>query len=293
MKGYLINKDGTQFQLPELLSWDVCHGTGEPCDYFEVKTVYSNTLLPKLEEAVRFKGTSDEQTVFFGVVDEYQISIDERGSTVSINGRSLAAVLMDNEVQKHTYYSMTRDKVIEKYVSPYGISDIAETAMPQVLIFTVKDGDSAWSVLKRYCLKSLHSSPCFDPAGKLHMRKRTGKSLQINADEQAVSAKYKDERYGIISEISVINRSSGGSYTVSYTHLRAHETRLNLVCRLLLLLPPVQKHLTVKLMPHLRFSRMPGGGFSAGTGGGNTFDGEYQRKDDERDRLDHKDDRQD
>ena len=38
---------------------------------------------------------------------------------------------------------------------------------------------------------------------------------------------------------------------------------------------------------------MPGGGFSAGTGGGNTFDGEYQRKDDERDRLDHKDDRQD
>ncbi|HAL2985179.1 TPA: membrane protein FxsA, partial [Escherichia coli] len=26
---------------------------------------------------------------------------------------------------------------------------------------------------------------------------------------------------------------------------------------------------------------------------GNTFDGEYQRKDDDRDRLDHKDDRQD
>lgn len=61
----------------------------------------------------------------------------------------------------------------------------------------------------------------------------------------------------------------------------------------LLLLLLVQKHLTVKLMPHLRFFCMPGGGFSAGTGGGNTFDGEYQRKDDERDRLDYKDDRQD
>ncbi len=59
---------------------------------------------------------------------------------------------------------------------------------------------------------------------------------------------------------------------------------------LLLLLPPVQKLLTVRLMPHLRFSRMPGGGFSAGTQGGQTFDGEYQRKDDQRDRLDHKDD---
>jgi UPF0716 protein FxsA len=59
----------------------------------------------------------------------------------------------------------------------------------------------------------------------------------------------------------------------------------------LLLLPPVQKHLTMKLMPHLRFSRMPGGGFSAGTGGGETFEGEFQRKDEQRDRLDHKDDR--
>jgi UPF0716 protein FxsA len=60
---------------------------------------------------------------------------------------------------------------------------------------------------------------------------------------------------------------------------------------LLLLLPPVQNHLTVKLMPYLRFSAMSGGGFSGGNDGGNTFDGEYQRKDDERDRLDHKDDR--
>lgn len=58
---------------------------------------------------------------------------------------------------------------------------------------------------------------------------------------------------------------------------------------LLLLLPPVQKHLTMKLLPHLRFSRMPSGGFS--TGHGDTFEGEYQRKDEQHDRLDHKDDR--
>ncbi|WP_187393515.1 FxsA family protein [Leclercia adecarboxylata] len=60
---------------------------------------------------------------------------------------------------------------------------------------------------------------------------------------------------------------------------------------LLLLFPPVQKLLTLKLMPHLRFNRMPGGGFSTGPSNGETFDGEFQRKDDQRDRLDHKDDR--
>ncbi len=35
---------------------------------------------------------------------------------------------------------------------------------------------------------------------------------------------------------------------------------------LLLLLPPVQKHLTLKLMPYLRFGRM-GGGFGGAAGG--------------------------
>lgn len=54
---------------------------------------------------------------------------------------------------------------------------------------------------------------------------------------------------------------------------------------LLLLLPPIQKHLTLKLMPHLRFSSMSGGGFSAG----NTFDGEYQRKDNPPERLEDQD----
>ena len=55
---------------------------------------------------------------------------------------------------------------------------------------------------------------------------------------------------------------------------------------LLLLLPPVQKHLTLKLMPHLRVWRGPG----AGPDSGFTVDGEYERKDS--DRIGH-DDRHD
>lgn len=60
---------------------------------------------------------------------------------------------------------------------------------------------------------------------------------------------------------------------------------------LVLLLPPVQKHLTVKLMPYLHFNRMPGGGFTGGTTSGQTFDGEYQRKDDEHERIEYDDDK--
>ncbi|WP_261642369.1 FxsA family protein [Erwinia mallotivora] len=57
---------------------------------------------------------------------------------------------------------------------------------------------------------------------------------------------------------------------------------------LLLLLPPVQRHLTLKLMPHLRVWR---GGQGAGAGSGFTVDGEYERKDAKR--LEHDDNRDD
>lgn len=58
---------------------------------------------------------------------------------------------------------------------------------------------------------------------------------------------------------------------------------------LLLLLPPVQKLLTLKLMPHLSIYRT-GGSQNGGAANGNTFDGEFQRKNDERYTLDHQPD---
>lgn len=53
---------------------------------------------------------------------------------------------------------------------------------------------------------------------------------------------------------------------------------------LLLLLPPVQKLFVMRLIPHIRFSSM-GNGFSAGRHNpyqqGDTFEGEFQRKQDD------------
>jgi len=54
---------------------------------------------------------------------------------------------------------------------------------------------------------------------------------------------------------------------------------------LLLLLPPIQKSLTLKLVPHLAVYRPGGWSQSQDKDNGNTFDGEFQRKDEERHRL--------
>ncbi|WP_413735486.1 FxsA family protein [Sodalis sp. RH21] len=58
---------------------------------------------------------------------------------------------------------------------------------------------------------------------------------------------------------------------------------------LLLLLPPVQNSLTLKLLPYLRFQRS-GGGFGPQDAGGDTFEGEFRRKDIPRDRIGHRHD---
>lgn len=54
---------------------------------------------------------------------------------------------------------------------------------------------------------------------------------------------------------------------------------------LLLLLPPIQKSLTLKLVPHLAVYRPGGWSQSQGKDNSNTFDGEFQRKDEDRHRL--------
>ncbi|HEY0211121.1 FxsA family protein [Acerihabitans sp.] len=57
---------------------------------------------------------------------------------------------------------------------------------------------------------------------------------------------------------------------------------------LLLLLPPVQNSLTLKLLPYLRFQRGAAGGFGPGDAGGDTFEGEFKRKDIPRDAIEHR-----
>ncbi|QQG28923.1 FxsA family protein [Pectobacterium carotovorum] len=59
---------------------------------------------------------------------------------------------------------------------------------------------------------------------------------------------------------------------------------------LLLLLPPVQKSLTLKLMPHLHIWRS---GPGASSSGGNIFEGEYQHKDGGSGNIEHRNDRDD
>ena len=215
MTGYIISSSGAETELPEFLSWDMCHGIGEPCDWFEVSFIYYSRQLSMLQSACRFRAEHNGSAVFTGVVDEYSISIDENGSVVTISGRSPAALLLDNELPAADYAALSSESLVSGFITPYGVSSVIRGASKTLGSFTVSTGESAWSAVKRFSRYAWGTTPFFTPDGSLVLNGRQGKSVTVNADSDAACIKLRDERYGIISDVRVKNRVTGASYTVS------------------------------------------------------------------------------
>ena len=220
MKGYLIDKNGALTLLPEFLSWDVCHGMGEPCDWFEVSFIYYSAQLPKLQSACRFRAVHNNAVVFKGIIDEYSISIDEKGSVVTLSGRSDAALLLDNELPAQEYAQLSNSAAVSAFVRAFGISSVVSGSAKTLSLFSVRTGESAWSALKRFCRYAWGTTPYFTKSGTLVLNGRTGSTITVDASKDAASVSLCDEHYGIISDISIRNRVTGASYTVSNEGLR-------------------------------------------------------------------------
>lgn len=215
MIGRFYNSDGDAWQIEQFISFDICHGLGEPCDYYEVSFPYDSSMLKKLSRAYRFVAVHGDETVFRGVVDEYTISIsEESGAVVSVSGRSMAALLLDNEAEAAVYGTLTLDTVIANHVKPWGIGTIRKKSMPPLYSFTVESGDSQWSILKRYCRYSCGVQPRFSKEGILILNDESGSYLSLTDDDISLGIKFRDTRYGCISEVLVKNRVTGASYTV-------------------------------------------------------------------------------
>ena len=207
MKGYLIDKSGALTLLPEFLSWDVCHGMGEPCDWFEVSFIYYSAQLPKLQSACRFRAVHNNAVVFKGIIDEYSISIDEKGSVVTLSGRSDAALLLDNELPAQEYAQLSNSAAVSAFARAFGISSVVSGSAKTLNSFSVRTGESAWSALKRFCRYAWGTTPYFTKSGTLVLNGRTGSTITVDASKDAASVSLCDEHYGIISDLSLIHIS--------------------------------------------------------------------------------------
>ena len=214
MDTYLIGYDGSSYTLPVLLEWKFSYGCALPCDAFEIAFVYDKAMLEMLANAVRFRAEHLGSTVFLGVVDDFEVSVSENGCVVTVNGRGLAALLLDNEAEAAQYYSASLDIILEKYVYPYGISDIRRNVYVSQQALVVDSGASLWRVLEDFVWFGCGAKPRFTKDGVLLIGKEKGQSLILDDNTSLTKMVLKQKRYGVISEVLVKNKALGVTETV-------------------------------------------------------------------------------
>ncbi len=217
MTGYVTRFDGTIFQLPTPLEWKFSYATGVPCDSFQMTCVWDGTDdSPILWR--EFTAVEAGETVFRGVVDEVETSLDEDGLLLTLSGRSMAALLLDNEAVGEDYVLVTLSDILEKYVTCFGV-EVGECAtFAPVFYFSVTTGSSAWAVMYEFCCYYGGVFPRFGVDGKLILTPWEGTETVVIDDNTPVSTlRCRDQRYGVVSEVLIRNKESQYVMTMENT----------------------------------------------------------------------------
>lgn len=209
MTGYLLTAQGDRLTLPPFLSWKLLRTGSVPCDSFEGECPWDAGAEPELEKACRLIVEEEGARRFTGVLDEYRLSWDKGGGVLSLSGRGLAALLLDNEAQGQDYQVATLADILREHVEPYGLPLGSMGDLPAVPGFSVATGQSEWKTLYSFARYHGGVQPRFDAFGALSVdAKETGKSIAVDDRTGITSLCLKDKRYGVCSEILVLDRGS-------------------------------------------------------------------------------------
>ena len=216
MTGYIITADHHIWALPELLSWQITYTGGVPCDCFSVTVPYEPDMLEKLHLAAGFTAYESGQVMLRGIVDEHEITLGSGGLTATVTGRGYAARLLDNESRPLTYQRATLADIIRGHVTPYGVTCGEMAAVTADTTYTVASGSSQWKALEDFCLTYGGFSPRFSREGKLLAtpEKESGVCKVVGGETPVLSCTLRDDRYGVLTEVLVIDKTRNVSYSV-------------------------------------------------------------------------------
>ena len=202
-----MTRDGTEYALPELHAWELRYTGGVPCDSFSLRCAYGAEMAAALGQASRFYAREGEKTAFYGVIDEWRALCGENGLTLSVAGRGMAALLLDNESEPAVYGRATTEEILRRHVLPYGVVCAGYDALT-LGNYTVESGGSEWRALSGFTERAGGFLPYFEPDGRLTLRAdRPGRTLSFDG-ARITEISYRGRRYGVLSEAVVIDRKT-------------------------------------------------------------------------------------
>ena len=207
--------DGAEYTLPVLIKWDIEHTASVPCDSMTAVCLYDPGMAEVLPKAVRFTASQEGTVMLRGVVDAYEIVLSRQGLLATVEGRGMAALLLDNESEALSYERAPLSEILENHVAPYGISvdkkqDVSGSG------YAVSSGSSQWKALQGFTRRFGGFDPYFTPEGVLVTGPLwgTGRTLAIGDGTPVISLRKREQRYGVISEMLIQDKVQGVSHPV-------------------------------------------------------------------------------
>lgn len=220
MRAVIETCGGAGYELPQLLQWEIGLTGGVPCDSFSVSCLYQREMQAILPQASRFCAEHEGKQVFCGVVDEYVIAENQHGRLLTLNGRGMAALLVDNESEAVSYESADLREIFRNHAEPYGFS-CREIGALRGTQYRVDSGSSQWKALSRFTEYYGGFSPRFTPLGELILAKGAeGKMLCIDRSTPVLALSYGAKRYGVVSEVLVKDKVRGTELLVENQELK-------------------------------------------------------------------------
>ena len=216
MECWVRTGDGQAWKLPTAVSWVFRYGTDTPCDSFSLRCLWERGQERVLSGAYRFYADWEGRRVFTGVVDEFAVVCGGGGLTLELEGRGMAALLLDNEAMPAEYQRCTRADLIANHVAPYGVACVGGQVLSPVAGFTVGSGESEWSVVRRFACYYGGVTPRFDREGRLVLDPyQDGQAVRIGGKDKITEWEYREDRHGVLSKVAVRRRTTWGTQWVS------------------------------------------------------------------------------
>ena len=216
MTGRIFTSDHKVYDLPALLSWNVVHTGGVPCDSYTVRFLYEKEMTPVLRLAAGFMGIENGQIVARGIVDEYTVELGSEGVLATITGRGAAARLLDNESRPVTYQDATLAEIVRCHATPYGIVSREVADVRADSVYTVPAGVSQWKALADFCETYGGFLPRFAVNGALLAtpERDNGKRFVIDETSPVLECVLREDHYGVLTEALIIDKKRNASYSV-------------------------------------------------------------------------------
>lgn len=207
--------DGERYQLPMLVEWELTYTGSVPCDSMAVTCLYDQGMSAALPKAVQFTAQADGAVTLRGVVDAYEVSLSPQGMLVTVEGRGMAALLLDNESEAVTYGRASIEDILRGHVAPYGITtEVRQSVSGRN--YAVTAGSSQWKALRGFTHRRGGFEPYFTREGVLVIAPLwgSGRTLRLDDDAPILSLRKREQRYGVISEMLIQDKVQGVRHAV-------------------------------------------------------------------------------